>query len=626
MIAKHLLIGCALCFCCSIWAKEQRHERVIVVGKPSNYLNGQTGILPVERIDSTNTTAIQSLADTFTTHPQVNFNGQGGLFQTVSIRGLSRWRIQTLVEGVPIYSDRRAGNTAEFIPPNMLGAAYLLSGAASTQLGSGALGGGVDMQLASSLDTLVSANVAAQQDYRSLQLLDGVDAQNRAFYWGASYRHANGSEDAAHQLLNNGFEQSLGWVRQVSEDQGIEDALILFSRANNVGKASADPVDERITQYPVNDHWLGKLDFSWMNTRVYGHSAELHTEIVRPEQRINTLQNTAKGWGVSIGNDIVLNTWTLDWRLALDARSGVRANEQEFTTEGDKVFSRTNLAASQRDWSLTLNTDKQWHGIALAGGARLSHTTQTPQRDINTARNENTNISGFFGVIKPWSPRWSAGLYLSSAFRVPTLTELFFVGTTPRGTTLGDPTLTTEHARNIQFNTDYVGENLSVNVSVFHQSIDDYIERITLSDTLQQYVNIGNGKIDGASYRAMWSLSPSLFLHFQGQWLWGENELGAPLSDVSPHRHDVKIRWQSDVQKAWLNLTYRQAHTRVGSGELPTAPVVYLQAGYEHIVTTSFSYSVLLTNLTNELYPVSTDDLSPNAMARDLVLSLNYVF
>ena len=62
-----------------------------------------------------------AVAELVAESPGVSQNGQGGLFQTYSVRGVSRQRILTLVEGMRIVSERRAGVSASFIDPLLLG-------------------------------------------------------------------------------------------------------------------------------------------------------------------------------------------------------------------------------------------------------------------------------------------------------------------------------------------------------------------------------------------------------------------------------------------------------------------------------------------------------------------------
>lgn len=604
---------------------EQIGDRITVVGKKPDYLNDPEGILPVTFIDFEGLSRSHSLAEIFSSDPQVSYNGQGGLLQTISIRGLSRWRIQTLVEGVPIHTERRAGTAAEFIAPGMVGNAYVFSGTASTQLGSGALGGSIDVQLAASSDTQLSASYGMQQNYRSVQLLGGTEKQNKQLYWGVSLRHANNGEDSLHQTLFNGFEQAVGWVRHVSDKSQIKDALIILSKADHIGKASSDLPEQRQTSYPDNDHWLAKLDFTWMNARLYAHNTQLNTQIVRPSQRTHYLQNKALGWGASIGDDFSFNDWRLNWQLGLDARNGVEAKEQEVSSTTESVLSQNNLTGRQQAWSFNIDSTRHWRNWELAVGVRLEHMRQHGH-SLTLQNQQDTNLSGFIGGRSLWSDNWSSGLYFSNGYRVPTLTERFFSGSTPRGVTLGDPRLSTERARSLQADIDYQGSHLSFNLTAFRQSIDHYIERVALSPTLQQYANLGDAQIDGANYQANWTISPSFNLRLQGQWLWGEDNNGAPINDVSPHQHDARIGWQSDAKALWLQMTYRQAHQRPGSGELETSNVVYFRAGYEQAFSSSLTASIMINNITDKAFPVSTDDLAPNALGRDIEINLGYVF
>ena len=76
-----------------------------------------------------------SIADLVAEAPGVSQNGQGGLFQTYSVRGVSRQRILTLVEGMRIVGERRAGVSASFLDPLLLGSVEVVRGPSSTYWG-----------------------------------------------------------------------------------------------------------------------------------------------------------------------------------------------------------------------------------------------------------------------------------------------------------------------------------------------------------------------------------------------------------------------------------------------------------------------------------------------------------
>ena len=101
--------------------------------------------------------SIGSLADAL---PGVSLNGQGGLFQSYSMRGFSRWRIRTEISGVPILTDRRAGNSLSFLPPELIDSIQVNMGPASSLYGSGAMGGVMNVSLLNPTQTSLSVSAS----------------------------------------------------------------------------------------------------------------------------------------------------------------------------------------------------------------------------------------------------------------------------------------------------------------------------------------------------------------------------------------------------------------------------------------------------------------------------------
>ncbi len=75
--------------------------------------------------------------------------GRGGRYKVLVCEGIRGGEFKPCLDGVPIVSDRRAGSSVGFIPPDFISSATVLPGAASTYLGSGAIGGAVNLQLES---------------------------------------------------------------------------------------------------------------------------------------------------------------------------------------------------------------------------------------------------------------------------------------------------------------------------------------------------------------------------------------------------------------------------------------------------------------------------------------------
>ena len=116
-------------------------EQVVVSGRKPVAADGEDvhGFTSYTRMDEL-LTAPANLAEVVNKQPGVAYTGQGGLFQTVSIRGLARQRVGSYFLDIPLLSERRAGTAASFIDPKMLGSVELVRGPASTSYGAGNIG------------------------------------------------------------------------------------------------------------------------------------------------------------------------------------------------------------------------------------------------------------------------------------------------------------------------------------------------------------------------------------------------------------------------------------------------------------------------------------------------------
>ena len=93
-------------------ANESDVENIVVKATRPYYHDTLERILPLYNYSQSSVAEPTNINDVLVQSPVINLNGQGGQIQNVSIRGFSRWRIQTLLNGVPIFSDRRAGASA----------------------------------------------------------------------------------------------------------------------------------------------------------------------------------------------------------------------------------------------------------------------------------------------------------------------------------------------------------------------------------------------------------------------------------------------------------------------------------------------------------------------------------
>ncbi|WP_051275268.1 TonB-dependent receptor plug domain-containing protein [Aestuariibacter salexigens] len=604
-------------------------ERVTVVSKAPMYQQALSDVLPEYPLFDETSFSADSLATLFSQSPAVNLNGQGGLLQSISIRGFSRWRIQTLLEGIPIYTERRAGTSIEFVPPEFVGQAYLTAGAASTQLGSGAMGGGIDVQLKVPRETAMSLGYGMNQSYRYGSLSGSMrqGTSDPDFSWLLSHRHANNSTDGNNAAIHDRFEQNSLVLRAQSDNSFIREGLLLMSSANNIAKASADLPTDRITLYPKNQHVVGKVSIDWRNGFFYFHDSVLDTDVTRPQRRSNFLINESQDMGARFSDVFLVDDWQVFWRAGVDARINVTAYETELDALQQLVFERSNLDAQQWQAFLAVDLERSLFDGTLATGGRIDHHSQ---RDF-IARDKaiDNNLSGFVGYQYTLSSTLSSSVYLSSAYRVPSLTERFFDGATPRGRVQGDPNLATETARNIELALSYDSNVVSGSISLFSQSIENYIERLPVDDELLQYRNLNKAEIQGLTYQAklQWDRRQVHWIfHVGGQWLSGRDNSGQRIADISPAQHRISLSgaWQSSM--AFFGITHRQASDYLAPGELPTDTVTTLDAGASIDLSANTKMTVNLTNITDEYYVTSRDDLAPMARGRDIQIAFSMMF
>lgn len=650
------------------------HDRIEVTGRAPAYQESLSNVLPQQQIIEYTSFSSDNLATLFAQTPAINLNGQGGLFQTINIRGFARWRIQTLVEGIPIYSERRAGSSAEFLPPAFLGQAYLTQGAASTQLGSGAIGGGIDLRLLQPRvlqpqEHKITLNHGLNQDYRevsfqgsfSLKELSSLQGQSPSqnknnsksknvnpstadeFSWQLNHRHANSSKDGNNEVIQDSFEHNSLVLRHSSKESVIPDALLLISTANNIAKANADNPEDRTTLYPENTHILGKLTLDWHNATFYFHDSKLHTVVTRPGRRINEIQNDSLDVGMQLHDQIEFHDWQIHWRTGIDGRTGVKAFETEVNNNDIEVVARLNLHAEQWEYSLAADVSRAFDSHDLAGGIRLAHQIQKDKSQKLQAQKDR-NLSAFLSYGYQLNDNWKWSTYLSNAYRVPSLTERFFNGSTPRGIVLGNVSLLTETATNVESRLSYAKDEISASISIFQQEIDHYIERLigtaeTDNQELRQYRNLDRAEISGFNYQIKYEFDPDFLLgknlfwddlHWVvsagGQWLNGEDQNGFSIADISPAQHNVTLSFFADNADGFITLTHRQSSSDIVSGELPTESVTTLDAGYNIQLNDKTKLSLNITNLTDKHYVTSRDDLAPFAKGLDMHFSIGIRF
>ncbi|MEP2653298.1 MAG: TonB-dependent receptor [Paraglaciecola sp.] len=637
-------------------------ERFTVKAERPYYNQTLNSIFPQHSYDKSNLVGSPHINDILLQSPSVNLNGQGGQIQNINIRGFSRWRIQSLLDGVPIVSDRRAGASVGFVPPSFIQGVAVTPGAASTYLGSGAMGGAVDLLLSyntqANLQVGWSSNQQAQ-DYSYADYAGNTD-------WNLSYRKGINGTDAQGSTLFDKFEQTALFLRHRPENGVLKEAWTLYSDNSDIGKSSSDFPEDRVTTYPENTHWLGKMTFGFSNifssdtfsndivSNLWWHQSTLDTHILRPEDRINESESEALDLGFNVGRNARINNWQVNWQAQLMRREGVIIDERELTlvsssnellidessdsTErsfiSELAYELRTLDASETTVAGIADASRTFGATSLAFGGRLDWQQQSNNTDDVTS----TNVSGFIGASHTLSTQWAASVYLSSAFRNPSLTERYFSGETPRGTVLGDANLDTEQATNLQASLSYNSNGLKGSLELFHQKIHHYIERTTVSEDVEIYSNLDSATIFGISYQLDWQQSQAAikshnnvpekghwFAQLNGAWIDGEDNHGSAIADISPNSQRLTLGYEVSELRLFSTLVYRASKQDIADGEKALGNVTTLDIGAAWQFNQRTSVQASWRNLTNQHYYVSADDKAAFAQGESVQLALTFL-
>lgn len=606
-------------------AKQEIFEEIVVSAN-----RGETGFSPVSiaaaSIDPIDlpvppTTLTEAVVEV----PGVSQNGQGGLFQVFSIRGVSRHRVLTLIEGTRVTSDRRAGASASFIEPQLLETVEVVRGPSSTYYGSGALGGVVQLfpRAYESLDVRVGYESQGDENYQIVGW--GKDGWSL----GLARRDADSAEDPEGDTVFSGFTQTSGTLRKSWSTEKYDwDVLVLGSAGRDIEKASTDYPD-RITVYPEENHLLMRLgvvaDAGW-SLYAYAHPNDLQTEVLRVEESLTSVDNDSTELGAAWQQRFTPEGIS---SLAIGAdywgRRGVDSRETVIDISSGspgEITTLQTLSDAEED-QLGVYGAVEWNMSVISTTAGLRGTWQ---RQVNASlpSTDDSAVTGFLGILAPLGKGFELVSNLGTGLRFPTISERYFSGTTGRGGVIGNPNLDSESSVSVDLGLRWFGEKLFVAGYVYRNEIDDYIERIEIEEDLLTFVNLVSGRIEGIELTATYSLGAGSRVEIGGHIIDGEDDKGLPLADIPANRIHLGA---SGVGNRWSwsgRYEYRAEKDDPGPGEkiIPSANVLSGHIGYS--VSDRVTVSLTGDNLLDEAYFNSADRKVPLSAGRSVGVGFTY--
>ena len=574
-------------------------------------------------------------------------NGQGGIFQVFSIRGVSRHRVLTLVSGIPIIGARRAGVSTSFVDPTLIGSVDVLRGPASTYYGSGALGGVVQVFPRTFEGLHLDAGWDSFGDTRYLRVgwgradgtpADGTNDDDDGGLWslGLAFREAGNGEAVDGSELNSKFTQISGSLTRAWRAGGRDyEVQVLPTYGRDIGKSNSS-FPNPTTDYPRENHLLlrfavagGRQGDSPWRASVYAHPNDVITTDFAAGESFAEVENRAFDFGADwqrewsrAGGEGRLSSLAGRYGIDYVGRRGVDADERQEDLAGGSVIRLQTLDGAEQDEAALFGSVRWSLGAAtFQAGSRL--TWQRQQNDGQSSR-EDSAITAFLGYVRPLGKGFEVAANAGTGLRFPNLSERFFSGTTGRGGVIGNPDLEPEGSLTFDLGLRWFGDRTFLSTQVFHQRIDDYVERVEIADDLLTFVNLTSGTIVGFEIEGFYKISEPWLLSWSGHLLDGEDDAGVPLADVPADRLQLGLTYERDAWRGKLRLQHRASKDDPGSGESPIPDAQLVSASVSYRLASGLAVTLQGRNLLDEAYFNSADRRSPLAPGRTFGVSLSW--
>lgn len=681
---KFSLLPVIMVFCADISANEQSHntqpktnqnliEEINVVSTRSTLSVNNNLTVDNSYIETSDFTQAQtSLGDIISLTPGVSLNGQGGLFQSYNIRGFSRSRIKTEVNGVPIITDRRAGNSIAFIPSIVINSVDIKKGPSSTLYGSGAIGGAISVSTLNFDDSTFSTLINPQDNTVQVHThLSNSRLSGNLLHRKAQNAYAPDTEST--ELFTQHKQQLASIAYQFSWNNIDVLATTLYSSGQDLGKSSSEFQTSRNTIYPEDRHIISKFQWSkgeqWQFS-IYHHGQRWHSDIdrlsiefsddeltdVTSVTRRNITRYTSDTFGSlatlildeSLLESVIPSTNT-SWINALLSntllgaewigRRNINISEEEFDSNNAFVFNNDTVNANEDNIGLFVN--KTWHPDNLTINAGIRYDWLRVKQQLSNNTLQATTVQDDFLSLSlntqyQVSQNTQLTLSVANAFRFPTVSELFFLGETPRGTTLGNSSLAPEESVGGQIALQHqYNHNIFFNISSYYYQVENYIERFSLEvdendNDIRSFRNIDEVTIKGFEISTHWQIYSGLNSQFSYQKQQARDINNSTVDDTIPEAIKAQLFWTPSFKQQNVEfdtqLIYQLKKNDIGDSEqiLPSEFIwnanINIQLSYEH------KLSFVFFNLTNNTYRTSADEDAPYAKERNIAIKWQWQF
>lgn len=562
------------------------------------------------------------IAEAIAITPGVALRGEGPPAVPV-VRGLAGGRTLLIVDDARLTAERRAGPSATFLNPFILGSIEISRGPGAVAYGSDAFGGVVHMRPRDPIPGVTEYRYDAWAAFggRSEQSV-GVEATTSvlggALLAALHARNAGDAEDGRGAEIANSQYRDRGavlrFVRHTS--WGLVRAGVMHSVARDVGAPTSDTVltlypDERSTVFTFAADAQPKAFFTSASFRASADAYSITTNRIR---------------ATGIESAIV---------KARDASvrvSGERSNDRGRFVTGADFVSRFNLRAigsidDADRYDTGVFATYEWRATPLvqiaAGGRGDQITSENRGGYFGDLSRSDFALSGHAAVTAGPFRAITTTLQIASGYREPTLSDRYFRGVSGRGFVVGNPALEPERSFQIDAAARWSGNNTTIAVFAYDYRIRNLIERFRAGADFN-FRNRGEAEIRGLEFDMTARLPRHFALNVGAAIAEGEDaDTGAALDDIAAPMLHTSLRWAAEHMSAFVTASAYGDDDEPGPVETAREGYVTADAGIGWRWSPAFELRLVVRNLTDAYHFGSADAVAARAPGRSVMIGIN---
>lgn len=609
-------------------------EKIIAVPFAQNVVS------KVEIRENLPETVVQAMQNS----PGVHFIGKGGVAVTPSIRGLARRRILLLVGGARITSDRSAGASAQFFPPEFIQQIEVVRSAASVLYGSDAMGGVIQIiprdaqNPESSLGALNISGNSANQKFNggfSLHRKSGPFS----IFAALQISRADDYSAPAEKILNSAFTCYTGNLIAGYENEKRSFSLSFLKAAGrNIGKP------ERANDPSISSFYLEEntdlLNITYREKALVANGSLHFSLFLNPnDYELDKIRKASKQVDISKNNALDFGMRTIlkknvnsrfSYQFGLDYFGRTNVDMENETWKNSMLSSGSFPVANGRRSDLGVYATLDYSGLAdfdLVGGARLGAFSRNAV-SAGVWREKSSWAPAFFlGITRKIKGSFAFFFNAGTAYRLPSLSEAFYSGITGRSSIVGNPDLKAERSLNLDAGIKFHRKNMFLGLYFFQCAIDAMIEKFPLNDTAYTYDNIERGRIHGLELEFQIYPLKTLEVFGNGFYYQGKSTVsGQYLNDIPSAKFFLGAKFW--LGRFWAEVDWLASaaveHPGPAETAIPAYSITDVKSGY-YFSNRLFVF-LKVANLFDRAYFANADPEIPLAKGFDFSVGLNLNF